>query len=117
MFKKFKPFCHAKNVYEIDINFFKKLDVKYVFTDLDNTLDSYRLYTPSQRAVDFKKQLEELGIELIIISNNKGHRVGSYSEKLGIRYTHSMFKPFSVKLRKFMKENNINPDEVNVSSE
>ena len=112
MLRKFHPFCHATSIYDIDINFFKKLNIKYLFTDLDNTLDSYRCYDPSQRAKDLVKALKDIGVTTIIISNNTGQRVKTYSERLGVEWTHSMGKPFSRKLKVFIKERNINPEEV-----
>ena len=51
MFKKFIPFAHAKSIYEIDPEFFKKQGVKTLFIDLDNTLDSYRAFHPKQETI------------------------------------------------------------------
>ena len=51
MFKKFIPFAHAENIYDIDVNFFKKLGLKYLLIDLDNTLDSYKASTPKQNVL------------------------------------------------------------------
>ena len=36
MCKRFIPYAHAKNIYEVDIDFFKFLGAKYLFLDLDN---------------------------------------------------------------------------------
>ena len=54
---KRKIFAHAKSVFEIDINFFKKYNVKTLLMDLDNTLDSYRLYIPTERSKEFIQKL------------------------------------------------------------
>jgi len=112
MFKSFIPFAKAKNIYEIDIGFFTKLGIKTLLVDLDNTLDSYKLFTPTDRAFDFKKQLDNAGIELIIVSNNRGNRVRSYATKLGVEYLASTGKPFPFKLRRLLKEKNLNPEHV-----
>ena len=68
MRKRLIPYCHAKNIYEIDINFFVSQNVKYLFVDLDNTLDSYKTLTPSEKAIELKKKLDDVNIELIIVS-------------------------------------------------
>lgn len=112
MLKRFIPFAHAESIYKIDLSFFEKLGIKYIFADLDNTLDSYKQATPLDRAKKFKADLEKLGIELIIVSNNTGARVQKYSKELGVRHFSSLAKPFSFKLKKIMKRANIKPEEV-----
>lgn len=105
------PFAYAKNIFEIELNFYKKLGIKYLLMDLDNTLDSYLAEKPTERAIIFISKLKENNITPIIISNNKGPRVKKYSECLGINYLPKSGKPFSSKIKKYMKENEINPNE------
>ena len=112
MFKRFIPFAHAKSIYHIDFAFYQKLGIKYVFCDLDNTLDSYRQATPLERAKSLKSGLERLGIELIIVSNNTGKRVQTYSKELGVRHFSSLAKPFSFRIKKILKRANIKPETV-----
>ena len=112
MIKRFIPFAHAESIYLIDLSFYQKLGIKYVFCDLDNTLDSYKQATPLEKAKELKTNLEKLGIELIIVSNNTGKRVQTYSKELGVRHFSSLAKPFSFKLKKIMKRANIKPDTV-----
>lgn len=105
----FIPKYHANNIFEISIEFYKMMGIKYILCDLDNTLDSYRLFTPSLRVCKWKEELEKNGIEIIIISNNKGKRVKSYAGELEVRYCSSTRKPFIHKLEKYLKTNNIEP--------
>ena len=51
MFKSFIPFAHANSIYEINPEFFVKHGVKVLFIDLDNTLDSYKAFTPKENAI------------------------------------------------------------------
>jgi len=112
MLKRFIPFAHAESIYKIDLSFYKKLGIKYVFVDLDNTLDSYKQATPLEPAKDLKKKLEENGIELIIVSNNRGKRVQKYSSELGVKYWSTLGKPFAIRITKIMKRLGIAKDEV-----
>ena len=112
MLKRFIPFAHAESIYEIDLSFYEKLGIKYVFADLDNTLDSYKQATPTEKAIKLKNDLAKLGIELIIVSNNTGARVQKYSNELGVRHFSSLAKPFSFKIKKIMKRANIKPSDV-----
>ena len=107
-----KVFAHANNIYEIDVSFFVKAGVKTLILDLDNTLDSYRLYHPSPRAYELMDKLHAAGINTVIISNNRGKRVSSYANDLKIPYIWSARKPFPGKIKKFIKDNNLNKEEV-----
>lgn len=107
-----KVFAHAKSIFEIDIEFFKKYNVKTLLMDLDNTLDSYRLYTPTERSREFIQKLIDNGITPFIISNNRGKRVSSYANALGIEYLHSSAKPFGFRMKKLIKQRNWNVDEL-----
>jgi len=110
--KYWLPYAHAANIFEVDMAFFKKHNVKYLLLDLDNTLDSYRLYKPTQRTVDFIDNLKRNGITPIIISNNTGKRVKGYAEALNVEFRHSIGKPFARNILKLLKELNVSKDEV-----
>ncbi len=107
-----KVFAHAKSIFEIDVGFWKKFNVKTLLVDLDNTLDSYRLYTPTERTRNYIQLLIENGITPFIISNNKGKRVGSYANSLGVEYLWSSGKPFAFKIKKLIKQKGWNVDEL-----
>ena len=111
MLKKFIPFAHAQSIYEIPVDFYKKQGVKVLLIDLDNTLDSYRLSLPTERAVKQIKALIDTGLNVIIVSNNRGKRVKAYAEGAGCPCINSARKPFSGKIKKFLKENDYKPEE------
>ena len=79
MKNKYVPFAVAESIYEIDIDFFKQQNVKVLLMDLDNTLDSYKLYHPTERAVELVKKIQDAGILPVIVSNNRGKRVRTYA--------------------------------------
>ncbi len=107
MFKVHVPYAHASSIFEIDVSFFKKENIKTLLVDLDNTLDSYKTKTPSKRVFELKDKLEKEGIKLIIVSNNTGKRVTTYASELGIDFISSIGKPFARKLLKKLHELNI----------
>lgn len=112
MFKAFIPFAHALSVYEIEPEFFTKHGVKTLFIDLDNTLDSYKACDPKPETKEMIARLIKAGITPVVISNNKGKRVGSYVEQLGIDYVFSARKPFATKIKKYISEHNLDKSEV-----
>lgn len=110
MCKNMIPFAHAKNIFEVEISFFKSHNVSYLLLDLDNTLDSYKQALPSERVIEFIDNLRKNDITPIIISNNRGKRVKIYSEALGIEYLPNAGKPFPSKLIAYLKSKNISND-------
>lgn len=112
MIKRFVPFAHAKSVFDIEVSFYKKLGVKYIFMDLDNTLDSYKCEKPSKRVIDLRNTLEKNGIEIIITSNNTGKRVSKYADELKVRYISMVGKPFATGLNKNIKKLGLKKEEI-----
>ena len=104
MCKVYVPYAHAKSIFDIEIDFYKKHGITTVLSDLDNTLDSYKTKTPSANVISFKEVLKENGIELFIISNNTGKRVQQYADALGVRYASAVGKPFAKKLLRKLNE-------------
>jgi len=109
--KKFIPFAHAKSVYEIDIEFYIRNNVKNLFLDLDNTLDSYKCRKPSKNAISLIKKIKENGVKVYIISNNRKNRVNGYASRIPCDFLYKSFKPFPLKINRFIKENGLNKNE------
>ncbi len=112
MFKFFIPFAHAQSIYEIEPEFYKKFGIKVLFIDLDNTLDSYRSKLPSERAKELAAKLLAAGVKPVIISNNRGTRVSTYANALGVEYVHGAGKPFARKIKREIAARGLTPDEV-----
>ena len=86
---------------------YSKNNVTTLLIDLDNTLDSYRLYEPTERAVQLIEDIKKTGVTPVVVSNNRGKRVGTYAKALGVEYIYSAHKPFSRRIRNFLKERNV----------
>lgn len=111
MFENFIPFAYAQSIYDIPVDFYQKNDVVVLLIDLDNTLDSYRLSFPTERAKQLILDLKKENIEPVLISNNCGKRVANYAKALAVDCLHSARKPFSYKLKKYLKTRGINNSE------
>ena len=112
MFKHFIPFAHAQSIYEVPVDFYLNNGVKLLLIDLDNTLDSYRLYEPTERAVNMINEIKKTGIVPIIVSNNREKRVKEYADGAGVECIYSAHKPFSRRIRNFLKEKGVSATEV-----
>ena len=101
------PNYYAKDIFSINLSFFQKIKIKTILFDLDNTLDPYNVKEPSKRVYELKKNLEDLGIKMYIISNNHGKRVSTYASLLGIPYLSNARKPFGKRLKAYLKKEGI----------
>jgi len=110
--KKYIPTYLAKDIYSINPDFFHLIEKKFLFIDLDNTLDGPHIYDPSKRTVDLIQKLIKAGLIPIIISNNNKKRVQRYAKTLNIKYVYRAFKPFSINLKKYAKQENISLNSV-----
>ena len=112
LFKSFIPFAHSASIYEIDPDFYKRNNVKTLFMDLDNTLDSFRARVPQQRTIDYVNRVKEAGVTPVIISNNKAKRVSGYANLLGVEFLSSAHKPFSRRVKKEIARRGLTADDV-----
>lgn len=105
--KKYIPYCTAKSIYEIDTDFFKKIGISFLLIDLDNTLDSPHTAHPTIETKKLIKKIKDNGLIPIIISNNNRKRVSLYANDLGVEYLHHSFKPFTFRIKRYIKSKNI----------
>ena len=110
--KRLVPFAYATSIYDINVDFYKKINVKFLLIDLDNTLDTHKTLVPSDRAKKLITSLKENNLIPIIISNNKEQRVKKYSSCLNVKYLCRARKPFKFKIEKFLNKENINKNDV-----
>ena len=101
------PWTYSKNLFEIPVEFFKRLNIEVLLVDLDNTLDSHANPLPSGQVIHFKDILKTNGIKIVILSNNKGPRVKKYAEALGVDYLSHTGKPGIKKANKYLNEHNV----------
>lgn len=109
---KYYPYCTAKNIFDIDIIFYKYHGIKYVFVDLDNTLDPAHQKYPSERVFSLVKLYKENDIEPIILSNNSKKRIGDYCKDLNINFVYKCYKPFTYKVKKYINSKKIDINSV-----
>lgn len=106
------PTYRAKSIFDIPVSFYAEHGIKVVLSDLDNTLDDYRVQTPSPRTHELIKTLKEAGIAFYIASNNTSKRVSLYGKDLGIQVFSGLMKPFSGPLKKLIEKEGFKKEEV-----
>ena len=109
--KKFTPTYHATSIYDVDPAFFKEDGIKNVLVDLDNTLSSYREHVATNKTKELIKSLNKHGYQVVIVSNNRGHRVSAYAQSLNVSFRANMRKPLKFKFNRLLNEKNFEKHE------
>ena len=114
MLKKFIPTYVYKSVYDIDFKMLYDKGIRLILTDLDNTLISYKDTLPTERLFEFKKMIEGMGFEFILVSNSRKGRVDTFSKAYNIRCQKFSTKPLKRGIKKAIKMANkkYNKDEI-----
>lgn len=107
----FKPKMYRKNIYDIDYNKLKKLNIKLLIFDLDNTICLIDDLSLSKEIYDLFSKLHK-SFEIVIISNNHVPRVKNISDKLKCDYKANSMKPLLKSYKKILKKYNLKPNEV-----
>ena len=107
MNKKLIPTFVANSIYELDFNKIVEMGIKYLFVDLDNTLASPYVYEPEDNTINLINKVKDLGLKIVILSNNHQERVSKFANKLNVSYLYEVKKPSIKKISKYVLENNI----------
>ena len=97
---KFKPEMYYKSVFDIKYDKLKKMGIKVLIFDLDNTIITYDEVNPNKEIVELFHKLSK-DFKVFIASNNvkdKVKRIGNY---LGVRGFYSVVKP-SIRIKKLL---------------
>ena len=71
MIKKLIPDYYFKSIYDIPYETLYSEGIRLLLLDMDNTLISYKETLPSDNLKELKKRLENMGFELILVSNSR----------------------------------------------
>ena len=80
----FRPTYVFENVAGITPAFLKRMHIKGIILDVDNTMTTHNDPTPTDYSLKWLESVKKAGIKLIIVSNNKPQRVEPFAEILGL---------------------------------
>lgn len=106
-----RPTWCCESIYTLDIERLKEHKVKYILTDLDNTLAPCNVAKPPKEVFEVVNKISELNIKVIVVSNNTEKRVKLFCTDLNVDIIGNAMKPFTKSIRKYLKKNNINIDD------
>lgn len=102
--KKYIPKMYKKNIKEIDYDKIRKMNIKCLMFDLDNTLLEVHKTRPKKEVHDLIKKLKP-HFRIFITSNNSNkRRVAFAANNLGVEFVRFAMKPFGRGFRKVKKK-------------
>lgn len=101
---KLKPDIYKKDIYNINYDKLKKIGIKYLFFDLDNTIMSYQDNEPSKKAIEFFKELKKKDFICFLFSNSHSKRLMRVKDILNIDVYYSSMKPLKKNYKKVLKK-------------
>ncbi len=105
---KYTPSDCFMDVFSVDYKSLLNNGYDTVVFDLDNTLAKYTENIPNEQIQKLMNNLKQMGFRIYIISNNTEKRVTEFINNLQItNYLSLANKPLKRKLKKFIKNNNI----------
>ena len=105
------PNMYQKSIYTISYSKLRKMGIKCLVFDLDNTI---ALINQHKMTEETRKLLQSLKKEfqIVIISNNTKKRVKPYADDLQCDYVSSASKPFSKGFHKIRKKYHLKPTQM-----
>ena len=101
---RLKPDMYKKDIYSIDYNKLKKLNIKYLFFDLDNTVISYQDNEPDKKIINFFNDLKNMGFKCFIFSNSHSKRLMKVKNILNIEVYYSSMKPLNKNYKEVLRK-------------
>ena len=98
-------------VLRIDPAFFADNGIRYLISDIDNTLATYAEAVPSERIRAWLDAVGETGVSVALISNNSASRVARFNGPLGFPVCSRAGKPFAGRLRRLMAGLGADPEQ------
>ncbi|MBQ8296670.1 MAG: YqeG family HAD IIIA-type phosphatase [Ruminococcus sp.] len=84
-----------RKVTDITPSFLKKINVRGLVLDLDNTLTTHDNPRPAEGVLDWIKTMKDNRIKLMIVSNNHPPRVKPFADMLGLDFVSEGKKPLT----------------------
>ncbi len=94
---------YLESILNLDIEYFKGLNIEGFIIDIDNTLVEWDKKYASDTVTTWLKNLELNGFKVCLVSNNTKDRVVKFNEELKLPAIHRAVKPRSNSFKKAIK--------------
>ena len=104
MLSKLLPYKIFDKFDDISPEYLSSLGVKFLFSDVDNTLAPYEVAEPDERISAWIRAVSDAGIVIVLVSNNGPERIELFNRTLGVRAYADCKKPSRKRLGAIMNE-------------
>ena len=108
----FRPRYTIDTIYHLDTDVLQQMNVKAVFSDLDNTLLAWNEFETAKKMDELNQRLAKAGINLVVISNNNAERIGKVLNPYQIDFVAKSRKPLPFAITKKRKQLGLAKDQV-----
>lgn len=112
MFKSYKPTWQLQSIFCLTPEMLKEHHIHVILTDLDNTLVPWDKKEATPSLLKWIRMMEDSGIKIIIVSNNKESRVKEVAHSLGVEYISRANKPLPFGLKRALKQKHLAKENV-----
>lgn len=105
------PDVMEPDIYHLTPRLFLERGVRLLLLDIDNTLSPYTVDTATEPLKNWVRQMRDAGLELFLLSNNKGSRPEVFAAALELPFVKRAKKPFPKTARKVMAQLGFTPRE------
>lgn len=106
-----RPAEYRESIQKIDLDRLKAKGIRAILMDLDNTLVRWNHPEPPEGLVQWLERVRNAGITPCIVSNNKGPRVRTFAERIGVPFVSKASKPRRRGFREAMARLGVSPQE------
>lgn len=111
MLKRFIPKMYQEDIYNIDYNKLKKMGIKCILIDLDNTISPAKEVKYYDKTKELFEKLKK-DFTIVVFSNNFPSRVKGFGDYYGVDHCFLALKPCTYKYRSIKKKYNLKSNQI-----
>ena len=105
------PDLMPETIYDLTPSDLTARGVRFVILDIDNTVAPYTVHAADEAMTAWVAGMQAAGLELFVLSNNRGARPETFSMALGLPHVKRAWKPFTKQAKRIMAERGYTPAE------
>ncbi len=107
----FTPWVIAESVVDLHPDFFRKMGIRLVMLDFDNTVVPYTTDVPTKEVEQWLSQMQASEVKICVVSNSHNLRVKNFCQMREIPCITGAKKPFAKGISECLRKFNISPKE------
>ncbi len=105
------PDVMERDIYALTPARFTERGIRFLILDIDNTVAPYTVADADGRMRAWVRGMQDAGLELFILSNNRGARPERFAAAFGLPWRKKAWKPFTRAAKAVMAERGYTPAE------